>query len=138
MPVAALIASAVLALIGAVHFYWAAGGPVGRDAAVPSRDGVPVIAPGPVGTALVGVALFAMSALVAAAGSLFEAPVPAPLLRTGSGAVALVFLARAIGDFRYVGFSKRVHGSPFARGDTYFYSPLCLLLAALIAAVALG
>ena len=97
-----------------------------------------MIAPGPVGTALVGVALLAMSALVAAAGGLFEGPVPATLLRTGSGAVALVFLARAIGEFRYVGFSKRVHGSLFARRDTYFYSPLCLLLAALIAAVALG
>jgi hypothetical protein len=138
VPVAALIASAVLAIIGAVHLYWAAGGSFGKGAAVPSRDGVPVIAPRPVGTALVGVALFAMSALVAAAGGLFEAPLPAPLLRTGSGAVALVVLARAIGDFRYVGFSKRVHGSAFARRDTYLYSPLCLLLAALIAAVALG
>ena len=138
VPVAALLASALLALLRAVHFYWAVGGSLGRDAAVPSRYGVPVIAPGPVGTALVGVALLAMSALVAAAGGLFKGPVPATLLRTGSGAVALVFLARAIGDFRYVGFSKRVHGSPFARRDTYLYSPLCLLLAALIAAVALG
>ena len=97
-----------------------------------------MIAPGPVGTALVGVALLATSALVAAARGLFEAPLPAPLLRTGSGAVALVFAARAIGDFRYVGFSKRVRGSPFARRDTYVYSPLCLLLAALIVVVALA
>ncbi len=138
MPVAAMIASAALAFLGAVHLYWAAGGPLGKDAAIPSRDGAPEIAPGPVGTALVGLALLAMSALVAAAGGLFEAPLPAPVLQTGSGAVALVFAARAIGDFRYVGFSKRVHGSPFARRDTYVYSPLCLLLAALIGVVALA
>ena len=138
VPVAALIASALLAFLGAVHLYWAAGGSLGRDAAVPLRDGVPVIAPGPVGTALVGVALLAISALVAAAAGLVEAPLPAPLIRTGSGAVALVFAARAIGDFRYVGFSNRVHGSPFARRDTYLYLPLCLLLAALAAVVALA
>ncbi len=78
VPVAALIASAVLAFLGAVHLYWAAGGALGRDAVVPSRDGVPVIAPGPVGTALVGVALFALAALVAAAEGLFAALLPAP------------------------------------------------------------
>ncbi len=80
----------------------------------------------------------ALYALCAAAAGLVEAPLPDPLLRTGSGAVALVFAARAIGDFRYVGFSKRVRGSPFARRDTYVYSPLCLLLAALIGVVALA
>lgn len=78
---------------------------------------MPVIAPGPVGTALVGDALLATSALIAAAG-LVEAPLPAPLLRTGSGAVALVFAARVIGDFRYGGLPKRVYGTPFARRDT--------------------
>ena len=31
---------------------------------------------------------------------------------------AVVFLARAVGDFRYVGFFKRVRGTRFARLDT--------------------
>ena len=47
-------------------------------------------------------------------------------------------LMRAIGDFRYVGFFKRVRGSRFARMDTTLYSPLCLALAAGVAAVAFG
>ena len=40
----------------------------------------------------------------------------------------LVLLLRAIGDFNLVGFFKRIRGSAFARMDTWFYSPLCVLL----------
>ena len=45
-------------------------------------------------------------------------------------------VGRAIGDFKYVGFFKRVRGSKFARMDTLVYSPLCLLLALGVARVA--
>ena len=44
--------------------------------------------------------------------------------------------ARAIGEFRYVGFFKRVVGSRFATLDTFVYSPLCLALAIGVALVA--
>jgi len=43
-----------------------------------------------------------------------------------------VFALRAIGDFRHVGFFKRVRGCRFARLDTLAYSPLCTALALLI------
>jgi catechol 2,3-dioxygenase-like lactoylglutathione lyase family enzyme len=39
-----------------------------------------------------------------------------------------VFLLRAVGDFRLVGFFKRVRGTPFARWDTRLFSPLCVAL----------
>jgi hypothetical protein len=42
---------------------------------------------------------------------------------------SLGLVARAIGEFKYLGFFKRVTGSKFARLDTLLYSPLCLLLA---------
>jgi len=41
--------------------------------------------------------------------------------------VAVVFLDRAIGDFRYVGF-KQVRGSRFARLDTILFSPLQVIV----------
>ena len=46
----------------------------------------------------------------------------------GPIAVGVVLLARAVGDFRYVGFFKRVRGSRFATLDSRYFSPLCLLL----------
>jgi Protein of unknown function (DUF3995) len=42
--------------------------------------------------------------------------------------IAIVFLLRSLGDFRYAGFSKRIYGTTFATFDTWFYSPLTLLL----------
>ena len=138
MTASALCVCTMLTLLGIVHFYWALGGRAGKDGAIPSRDGRAVLFPGPTMTACVGVALFGMAGLVGAAAGLIPAPVPASVLRGASGLLALVFLARAIGDFRYVGFFKRVKGSLFAKRDTMLYAPLCLALAVLIGVVAVG
>ena len=42
--------------------------------------------------------------------------------------VASIFLIRAIGDFNYVGFFKKVTTTEFAINDTKYFSPLCLFL----------
>ena len=42
--------------------------------------------------------------------------------------VAVVLLLRAVGDFRLVGFFKKITGSRFARLDTLVFSPLCVVL----------
>ena len=64
--------------------------------------------------------------------------VKAPLVLVWlSYVLAVGLLGRAIGEFRYVGFFKRVRGSRFAKLDTVVYSPLCLLLAVGVALVAL-
>ncbi|QGH33915.1 DUF3995 domain-containing protein [Gracilibacillus salitolerans] len=39
-----------------------------------------------------------------------------------------VFFLRAIGDFKYLGFTKRIKDSTFAKYDTRYYSPLCFYL----------
>ena len=51
-------------------------------------------------------------------------------VRWGSSVVALVMYARAIGESELVGFVEQVGGSGFARLDTFFCSPLCLVLGA--------
>ena len=60
---------------------------------------------------------------------------PHYLLAWACYALALGLLARAIGEFKYVGFFKKVRGSKFARMDTLLYSPVCLLLSAGVAVV---
>ena len=82
------------------------------------------------------VVLLLFAGLVAATGCLLEVGVPPRLLSWLSLALALGLLARAIGEFKYVGFFKRVRGSRFARLDTLIYSPLCLSLAIGVALVA--
>jgi hypothetical protein len=113
----------ILTLLGVLHLYWAAGGTWGKSATVPTREGKPVIHPTPLTTVVVAVGLFAMAALVAT--------------RIAVWPIAAIFFLRALGDFRYVGFFKRVRNSRFAELDTKLYSPLCLLLALLVALASL-
>lgn len=107
-----------------------------ESGAVPSLAGRPLFVPSRTSTLLVAVALFVFAALVLATAGLLPVAVPRRVLSWSSGLLAFGLLARAIGDFRYVGFFKRVRGSKFARLDTLVYSPLCLLLALGVAFVA--
>ena len=138
MANAALLACSALMVIGAVHFYWAAGGSAGKAGAIPSRNGRPVLSPSRISTALVGAALFGMAGIVGSTAGILPRFLPLGLLQGASVVLALTFAARAVGEFRYVGFFKRVRGSIFSERDTYIYSPLCLLLGVLIAMIALA
>jgi hypothetical protein len=130
-----LVATAVLASAALVHLYWGLGGRLGKALAIPRRagGGGPAMRPRPVGTLAVAAALAIAALLVAARIGLVDSPMPVWLLRAACAVLALVFLARAIGERRYVGFFKRVKGTRFARLDTMVYAPLCLFMA-----VALG
>ena len=111
------------------HVYWLLGGRVGRDAVIPQVDGKPVFRPSAVATFMVAVALALCALLLAATAGLVPLPVSHTVLAWLTLALAFILLLRAIGDFRLVGFFKRIRGTRFARLDTAVYSPLCLLLA---------
>ena len=117
------------------HFYMAVAGHSGESAAVPSRDGKPVFVPSTGSTIAVGIVLMVFAVLVACTSGILALGLPPRLLTVMSYALALGLLARAMGDFNYVGFFKRVRGTRFARMDTLLYSPLCLALAVGVAAV---
>jgi hypothetical protein len=121
------VAALVLAGIAALHFYWAAGGTTGASAAIPERGGRPAFSPAPQATALVALAFLAASAIVLARiGAWGPASGSPSWVRLGTWCIGGAFLLRAIGDFRLVGFFKRVRGTRFADLDSTIYSPLSL------------
>ncbi len=128
--------ASVLAFLSGLHIYWALGGRWGWGAAIPQVDGRPAFTPSRFATLLVALGLAAAAALpLVRAGALPFAV--APWLSQWSAVfLAFIFFIRAVGDFRLVGFFKRVRGTPFAIWDTRLFSPLCLLLAAGFARVA--
>lgn len=132
MPmIPALINFTILSLVSAIHIYWGFGGSWGLRESLPERNGSKAFHPGRIMTLVVafvfgGMALFYLFKI----GWL---SLPAWLASSwvqqyGLWLLAGIFLLRAVGDFRYVGFFKRVRNSRFAHLDTRFYSPLCLLL----------
>ena len=126
--VAAILVAVALSAVAVLHAYWGIRGEFGRSAAVPEVDGRPLFLPS-------RAACFAVAALLAVAvwvlligGELLPDLGQRWLGVVGPVAVGLVLLARAVGDFRYVGFFKRVRGSRFATLDSRYFSPLCLIL----------
>jgi hypothetical protein len=108
----------------------------GESVAMPSVSGKPLFVPSTRATWAVAVVLLLFACLVVARAGLVQVGIPERVLSWLCYALALGLLARAIGEFKYVGFFKRVRGSKFARLDTLLYSPLCLLLSVGVALVA--
>jgi hypothetical protein len=126
----------VFTALSLLHLYWAFGGNLGIDSAVPERlrrlddgaDGRPVKAfkPSFAATLLVAVVLASVGVLVSLRAGLFSPVVAHWSLKWSIIAIASASMARAVGDFNLVGFFKRVRGTVFARLDTWLYSPLCV------------
>jgi hypothetical protein len=129
--------SLIFIVLGLWHFYMAFTGVSGKSGAVPSADGKPLFMPSTKSTVAVGIVLILFAVLVAATSGMLLLGVPTRVLTWLSYALAVGLFARAVGEFKYVGFFKTVRDSRFATMDTLLYSPLCLLLAAGVAVVAL-
>ncbi|GAB3999267.1 DUF3995 domain-containing protein [Spirosoma daeguense] len=127
----AFINTIILLAISAIHIFWAFGGRWGLSAALPQQNGKRALNPGPVVTLFVAIIFATMAGFyqykIGQFNQLFFW-VPNWLSQYGLWILASVFMLRAIGDFRYVGFFKKVRKSQFAELDTTYYSPLCLLL----------
>jgi hypothetical protein len=123
----AVTVAAVLNTLALLNLYWAIGGRWGRDAAIPRRSsGERLFEPSKRSTIFVALALLGASSATRLAvqdGALHH------LAGIAVGLLAVAFVARAVGDFRWVGAFKREHDSKFAQLDTRYFVPLCVLLA---------
>lgn len=129
-----ILTALIFAALAALHVFWAAGGTWGRAAAIPAAGvgGQRVLHPSPLGTLAVAAALLATALVVLGRLGVWAVPLPGWFFKWAAWGIALVFLARAVGEFRYVGLFKRVRGTDFAFWDTWLFTPLCLLVAAAV------
>ncbi|WP_045234987.1 DUF3995 domain-containing protein [Deinococcus pimensis] len=129
-PTLPALVAAILFLLGALHVYWAWGGARGVGTVIPTTtDGGRPFRPGRLATLLVAGALLLAGVVTLAAGEVTALPVPRAWVRGATWALSAVFALRALGDFRYVGVSKRVKTTPFSVWDTRLFTPLCATLA---------
>lgn len=136
ITIAGLILFTILLILSLIHFYWSFGGKRGRDAAVPSNStGSNLFNPGFLSTIFVALGLLSFALYVLIKINLLHIHLPQWMLKYGLIAIALIFILRAIGDFRYIGFFATVKASDglgkpsqFAIMDKKYYSPLCLLI----------
>lgn len=124
-----LVNCIIFLLLALLHIYWAFGGKWGIRYAVPAApDGEPLFRPGPFATLLVAAGLLVFSWVDLSWYGWLRPLGGLKYIRWGGLGIAFIFLIRAIGDFRHVGFTKTNKQTLFAYWDTRMYSPLCLLL----------
>lgn len=131
-----VLLTATFVILALLHVYWSFGGELGHSASVPSVSGKRLFNPSPRETLMVAIALVACACAISGAIGWLGEAVPASVFRAVTMVVSLVFLLRAIGDFRYVGFFQHGGDSPFVYWDLRLYSPLCLLIGAAALVVA--
>jgi hypothetical protein len=127
--------ASILGGLSLLHAYWALGGRWGSAYTVPTIGGRRSFDPSPFATWIV-CGLLGLAVVVVLGKSGWMGDRLPVLFNIGIWGLAFVFVLRAVGNFRTFGFFKVVKGTPFADWDTWFYSPLCLLIAALVVGLA--
>ncbi|RDY60966.1 DUF3995 domain-containing protein [Flagellimonas nanhaiensis] len=130
MDVLAVILSIVLIFLAVLHFYWSIFGIKDPSAVLPTNlKNNTVKSPGKFGAVLVGILLLFFAFIFI--NKVLEY-VDYPWLNYVSLGIGFIFIIRAFGDFKYIGFFKTAKNSKFSALDTRYYSPLCLLMGILI------
>ena len=128
-----LILNLIFLPIAALHFYWALGGSWGLRYVLPQLPNQQ-FSPPPWASFAVGLCFLGLGLLYALPSHYFGPQ----FLRYSSWVLALVFALRALGDFRYVGWSKTHREGDFALWDDFCFSPLVAGIALLLVLYATG
>jgi hypothetical protein len=121
-----IIVFVIMLIASVLHFYWAFGGKYGLRSAGPDLENGKDFVPSSwlifiVATLLLGLAVLSVQLL-------------SPIEQLKGYVhylgffVSFVLVVRSIGDFKYVGFFKKVYNSNFATLDTKYFSPIILFL----------
>jgi hypothetical protein len=124
-----ILLATIFAILGLFHVYWAFGGRFGSDVSVPTVGGARLFNPSVSTTMLVAAALFLAMLTILGQIGWFGETIPKWIFRFATFGIAALFLVRAIGDFKILGFFKQTSASGFAFWDTFLFSPLCLFIA---------
>ncbi len=119
----------VFTFLSAIHFYWGFGGRWGSQAVFPTKDNsTKPQMPGIIPTFIVAFGLLTIGLFILQKAGFSNFTIPLMLDKYGLWVIAGIFIVRAIGEFNYVGFFKKIKHTKFGQNDTKYYSPLCLTI----------
>jgi hypothetical protein len=125
----AMVLFLIFLFISAIHFYWAFGGTWGSDSVLPTKENnLKVLNPSILSTIIVAFGLLGFGLFILVKSGILAFNLPFWLNKYGLWIIASIFIIRAIGDFNYVGFFKKIKQTKFGKSDTKYFSPLCLLI----------
>ncbi len=119
----------IFTALGFIHFYWLFGGKWGLEKVIPTKDNqtpppsIPRFA-----TLIVALFLLLLGLIYLAKSGLINLQIPNLITTYGYWVIPSIFILRAIGDFKYVGFFKKIKHTEFAKADSKWFAPLCLII----------
>ncbi len=127
MVVLSVFLSLVFLILATIHLSWAIGSTWGLESALPSDTaGEKVFTPSASMTLLVALGLLICAFMY------FINPEPGNpknwIFEWGRLIIPILFFFRAIGDFKYVGLTKKIKETRFAQMDTKYFTPICLAI----------
>jgi hypothetical protein len=122
-----LINTTIFIALSGIHFYWLTGGKWGLALSLPSDPSTRdvLFKPSIMATLVVAFGLLLFAFITFGNSGALSIGMNQHYFKWGDLVISMIFLIRAIGDFKYVGFFKRIRETPFAKMDSKFYSPLC-------------
>lgn len=125
----AIILFALFTFLGSLHFYWAIGGEWGLKNASPKKiNDDQALKPKSIDCIIVGIGLIFFGVFYFFKLELLEINGIDSFLYFTGWIIPIIFILRAIGDFNYVGFFKKVKETKFGEMDTSLYTPLCVFI----------
>lgn len=127
--VLSIILFLIFLTLGGFHFYWLFGGKWGLEKVIPSKGekantlSIPKFA-----TLVVGAILVLFGFIYFKKSGFLTIPFPNWITNYAYWLIPSVFIIRAIGEFKYVGFFKKITNTEFAKADSKIFSPLCLTI----------
>ncbi len=120
----------IFTVLSGIHFYWLMGGKWGLSFSVPSNPSTQdfLFKPSIMATVVVAVGLLLFAIITLGNAVVLPFGIDQRYFRYGDMFISIIFLMRAVGDFKYVGFFKRIRETTFAKMDAKFYVPLCLMI----------
>jgi len=129
MIILSIILFFVFIFLGLIHFSWALGGKWAIEKALPTKEnGERVLNPKKIESGIVGFGLTIFGLFYLFSSKLIDIQLPNWIVDYGSWIIPTIFILRAVGDFKYIGFFKKVKQTKFGKLDTKFFSPMCLVV----------
>ena len=119
----------IFLILAAIHVNWGFGGKFGFDGALPTDlEGKRLMNPGRMASMIVGIVLLGFAIFYLYILGMFPLYLPDWLATLLLWFIPTIFIIRAVGDLKYVGFFKKIKQTKFGKLDSMFYSPLCLII----------
>ena len=117
----------IFLILSSIHFYWLFGGKLWLDRVIPTKENQDTVIKIPlIATLLSGLFLLAFSVVYVIKSGLLELESYIDFLDRIYWFLPALFTLRAIGDFKYLGFFKKVKNTKFGQADSKIFAPLCL------------